>query len=281
MRQKETKKIKETKEIGEKADDKVAEFWHHDPKLLLKNFYNNYDYTTFWKGREYENAADCIATERLIRKIPYPHRKIIDIGCGYGRMSPLYENLWSRAVLLDLSETQLAYAKKSVNLPEKFDFVKGSAESIPLPSGSCDTALCIRVFLYITDPRRAIKEISRVLSFNGYLILEIPNKIHAKARLEALIARRSISSRDPIWRSKNRDVPFLNHHPGAIQDILLTEGFEIIDTLSVSNFRHEFFKRMVPLPILLFFEKLLQRPLARMWFGPSIYFLARKKKGVR
>jgi ubiquinone/menaquinone biosynthesis C-methylase UbiE len=259
-------------------EDKVAAFWQHDAASRSKNFYNTYDYSAFWKGRVYEDRADRIAVQRLMKRIPPPHRNIVDIGGGIGRLASLYEERWEHAAILDPSHTQLAVAKKNVAHPDRVDFVEGSVESIPLPPGSCDTALCVRTFHYVESPRRAIKEIWRILTPGGYLILEIPNKIHFEARLEALVSGRSIDSRDSISRSTEyKDILFLNHHPQAIQDILLTEWFDVVEVLSVSNFRSRFFKRITPLRILLFFEKLLQRPLARFWFGPSIYFLARKK----
>lgn len=258
-------------------EDKVAAFWRGEVGVKPKNFYNTYDYAAFWKGRKFEDVADRIAIKRLMKKIPLPHREIIDVGGGIGRITPLYEKTWSHAVILDPSHTQLAVAKKNAFRPDKIDFVEGSAESIPLPSASCDTALCIRTFHYIENPRRAIKEIWRVLKPGGYLILEIPNKIHMKARIKGFLGRK-ISSHESISRSiQDKDVLFLNHHPAAIRDILLTEWFEIIEMLSVSNFRSPFLKKIIPVSMLLFFEKMLQKPLAALWFGPSIYFFARKK----
>jgi ubiquinone/menaquinone biosynthesis C-methylase UbiE len=260
-------------------EDKVSAFWRSGAGLRPKNFYNTYDYSEFWKGREYENAADRIAVARLIKKIPSPHRIIVDVGGGSGRLAPLYEKDWDHSVILDPSHTQLAVAKKKVERPEKIDFIEGSPESIPLSPGSCDTAICIRTFHYVEDPRKVVQEIGRVLTADGYLILEIPNKVHAKARIMAFFSKQTISSRDSVSRAKeNQDILFLNHHPAAIRDILLTEGFEVIDSLSASNFRSPFLKKIVSIKILLMFERMLQSPLAWSLFGPSIYFLARKKK---
>jgi ubiquinone/menaquinone biosynthesis C-methylase UbiE len=266
-------------DTGTGLEDKVAAFWRAAAGTGQKNFYNTYDYAVFWKGRDFEDRADRIAISRFIKKIPPPHREIIDVGGGMGRIAPLYEKRWDHAVILDPSRTQLAVAKKNVEHPEKIDFVEGLAESIPLPAASCDTAICVRTFHYVEDPRRAVREIGRILVPGGYLILEIPNKVHMKARIKALFSKQTVPLHDSVSRSKdNHDILFLNHHPAAIQDILLTEWFEIVDTLSVSNFRSPLLKKMIPIRILLFFEKLLQHPLARLRFGPSIYFLARKKK---
>ncbi len=270
----------------EGIEEKVARFFRGDgAEHAPAAFYDAYDYSTFWKGRDFEHLADHLAVSRLIPMIPPPHRRLVDVGAGTGRMAPLYERKWESFVLLDPSKEQLEIAHKKISHPEKAEFAIGSAELIPLRDSSCDTVLCTRVFHYIADPRRAIREFRRILVPGGYLILEIPNKRHAKARLRALYssrAKQEFASREPKHLSeKNGKFVFVNHDPDAIRDILLTEWFEVIEILSVSNFRHPAFKKFLPLSWLLSLEKILQIPLAKFWFGPSIYFLARKKKEAR
>lgn len=270
---------------GDEEDigEKVKRFYtRSDADNAPTALYDAYDYSAFWKGRDFEHLADHIAVSRLITHIPSPHRRLIDVGAGTGRMAPLYETKWESFILLDPSEDQLKTAQQKLSHPEKAEFVIGSAESIPLPDASCDVVLSTRVFHYIADPRRAIREIRRVLVPGGYCILEIPNKRHAKARLKVWYspdARHELASREPKHVSaKNDRFVFVNHSPEFIRDTLLTEWFTIIETLSVSNFRNETMKKMLPLSWLLSLERILQAPLAKSWFGPSIYFFARKKK---
>ncbi len=101
-------------------------------------FYDTYDYIAFWKGRDYENKADVIAVSKLLRKIKGPHKRIIDIGVGSGRMVTLYENKWDACVLLDPSNVQLEIARRAVKQPGKATFVQGAVESIPLPDRGLD-----------------------------------------------------------------------------------------------------------------------------------------------
>jgi ubiquinone/menaquinone biosynthesis C-methylase UbiE len=248
------------------------------------SFYDNYEYDSFWIGRNFENLADQMAVKRLIEKNDMPHGKIVDIGAGTGRMSFLYEEKWKELTLIDLSSIQLSTAKKRAKYPDKTYFIQGVAEAIPLRENYCDTVICIRMFHYVNNPRLVISEIARVLSPGGHLILEIPNKIHIKSRIKALFyrnLRRELLSPEPKSIAlKDKSVIFVNHHPETIKKTLLSEGFEILDSLSVSNFRSAFFKKFIPLRVLLAMEKLIQRPLVGIWFGPSIYFLARKSKEV-
>ena len=258
-----------------KIEDKVAAFWYG--KTEEKNhFYDDYDYDTFWEGRDYENFSDKIAIKKLLKKIPKPHKIIIDIGGGNGRIIPLYKE-WNNIFFLDPSITQLSIAKNNTHNYNKIYFAKGSAESIPLDANVCDTAICIRVFHYIKDPKLAIKEINRVIIPNGYFILEIPNKIHFKARIKSLFSFKKASNELTSRSTQKNDIPFVNHNPKKIKDLLTAEKFEIIEILSVSNFRSVFLKKLIPLSVMLFFEKNTQKALSKIFFGPSIYFLARKK----
>lgn len=269
----------------EGIEEKVTRFFRGDGVgSAPPAFYDAYDYATFWKGRDFENLADQIAVSRLIPLIPPPHRRLIDVGAGTGRMAPLYEKRWESFVLLDPSSEQLRVAHEKISHPEKAEFLLGTVESVPLNDASFDTAICTRVFHYVIDPRHAIREFRRILIPGGYLILEIPNKRHAKARFKALYssrAKRELATRDPKHVSeKNADFAFVNHDPEVIRDILLTEQFSILEILSVSNFRHPAFKKIIPLRWILLFEKAFQPLFAKFWFGPSIYFLARKMKSI-
>ena len=240
--------------------------------------YDDYDYSEFWKGRDYEDRSDKIAIARLFRAIPVTRNKLIDIGAGRGRLVPLYEAAWREFVLLDSSQRQIDEARNNIADPKKATLFVGTAEAIQFPDATFDTALCTRVFHYLPDPTKVVREMARILKPDGYLVLEIPNKLHFKNRLKALFGndRNAAFSPDPISRAKEFDTVFVNHNPKTIQKLLEFNNFQVIEILSVSNFRSAFLKKILPVSFLVMLEKFLQKPLASFWFGPSIYFLARK-----
>jgi SAM-dependent methyltransferase len=49
-----------------------------------------------------------------------------------------------------------------------------SAESIPLPAGSCDTVVMTEVLQYVPEPQTALGEINRVLRDGGVLLASVP-----------------------------------------------------------------------------------------------------------
>jgi len=249
----------------------------------LANFYNKYDYSKFWKGKSYESAADKIAVARfmdIIKRDPMQkNNKFIDLGCGPGRMVQLYESRWDTFVLLDSSIDQLNEALTHVTDKTKSKIVLANAQKIPLKDASCDAGLCVRIFHYIANPDVVFKELHRILVPNGYFILEIPNKRNLKNRLRSLFRKNKNTARSPsliTQDTKKEDVVFINHDPKTIASLLKENKFEIIEILSVSNFRSAFIKKLLPISLLLLLEKYTQKPLSYIWFGPSIYYLIKK-----
>lgn len=259
--------------------EKLIRSYELNDELKNRSFYDSYDYAFFWLGRDYEKQADALAVSQLLKYVRTSRKKLVDIGAGIGRMIPLYEKHWKTFILIDPSKKQLAIAQKNIVYQRKAKVILGISECLPIPDASCDTALCVRIFHYIADPERAIREMARVIQPGGNLILEIPNKIHFKEQLRAILTGRYnlLMTKDSTNHTKSSDTVFLRHHPKKIAHLLEKNGFVIVKKLSVSNFRSSLLKKIVPIKALIFFERLSQRFLARWWFGPSIYFLAQKQ----
>jgi len=249
----------------------------------LSDFYDNYDYTAFWNGRNYENGADEIAVSRLLSIIikdkSVAQLNFIDMGCGPGRMVHIYEPIYKEITLLDSSVDQLKEAQGNVKDVDKSKTVLANVQETTLQNEHYDVALCLRVFHYISNPEEVFKEMNRILKPGGYLILEIPNKLNFKNRIRSIFVKKhenADSGNQIIKSGREDDLIFVNHNPKDISALLKSSNFEVIELLSVSNFRSTFIKKIFPIPFLLFIEKFTQKVLAFFWFGPSIYFLARK-----
>jgi ubiquinone/menaquinone biosynthesis C-methylase UbiE len=156
--------------------------------------------------------------------------------------------------------------------------LKKARFKICLSDKAFDAALTIRVVHHLPDLQKAIKEIHRILKPNGFFIIEFPNKIHGKSVIKAILGRKLnyLLSHVPQDISSQKGVSFINYHPNHVKSLLISGQFRVIKILSVSNFRNPIFKKLIPLPILLFLESMLQPWLARLNFGPSIFILAQK-----
>ena len=156
-------------------------------------------------------------------------------------------------------------------------------EQLPVQDESFDVALMVRVAHHLNDLQAMIKQVQRILKPGGYFILEFANKTHFKNRLEAIFHFywRFFTDHTPeSLKTKSSSNPFFNYHPNQIKTLLLANHFQIIKCLSVSNFRHAWFKKLLPLRFLLWLENQRQE----MCFGPnlhlapSIFVLAQKEK---
>ncbi len=127
------------------------------------DFYDSYDYSTFWQGRDYEDCSDNIAVSRFLKQTTM-HRSIVDVGGGLGRLVPQYAGIYDTAVLLDPSGVQLEKTKFRIGAKyPNVSFVKGIAEELPFADGSVDTIVCIRVTHHIPNFSKPIEEYKPVL----------------------------------------------------------------------------------------------------------------------
>lgn len=254
--------------------------------------YDNYDYPTYWSDRNYEHESEVIAIRAFLNKITKISR-IVDIGGGFGRLTPYYVFRSKISVvsdpsqrLLDEGEKRLLPLLKNLKFRKtKLKFLKSNVVDLKkkLLKNNFDLALMVRVMHHIDDPEEALDTIDHLLKPGGYLILEFANKIHGKALISNVLKGDITfpidifpSSRLSEENSKN-SLPFLNYHPDIIKDKLKKHNFKIIEVRSVSNIRSTFIKKYLPVPIMLGIEKYFQKALSTIYFGPSIFILARKR----
>jgi ubiquinone/menaquinone biosynthesis C-methylase UbiE len=239
----------------------------------------DYNYLHYWDGREYEHAAEEIAIKRLLKGKHFG--KAVDIGGGYGRLCLLLEKYADKVVLAEPSQQQLDIAKDFLKGHEEIERKLVQAGDLQMPDGSVDLITMVRVLHHLPDPTAELAEISRVLSDDGYAIIEMANYAHARNRLKHLLRGsrlpvRPVDIRSTISRNKKDEVPFVNHNPHTMMRQLSHAGLRVERILSVSNLRSPRLKRMLSLKTMLVAEKALQVPLAPMFFGPSVFFLVRK-----
>lgn len=87
----------------------------------------------------------------ILRRGGFPMQRVLEVGCGYGRITKLLAEAWpnARITALDLSPEQLAHARRYCGENprvhfEPYDFYSGQ----PLPGDNYDVILAIEVFLH-------------------------------------------------------------------------------------------------------------------------------------
>tara|TARA_B110000483_G_C18091877_1_gene502315 strand:+ start:95 stop:1123 length:1029 start_codon:yes stop_codon:yes gene_type:complete len=107
--------------------------------------------------------------------------RILDLGCGTGENTVAFAQHFfkSEIIGIDASKASIALAKKlkiKLNLNncnfKIYNFEKKSAKDL----GKFDFVICAGVLHHLTNPKRELKKISKLLRKNSILILKIYNK---------------------------------------------------------------------------------------------------------
>jgi ubiquinone/menaquinone biosynthesis C-methylase UbiE len=240
----------------------------------------NHNYLQYWTGRDYEHHAEEVAIRRLLKGRHFTHAA--DVGGGYGRLCLLLEEYADKVTLAEPSQQQLDIAEEFLKDHPEVDRVLTQADNLQFKDGSVNLLTMIRVMHHLPDPTTEFSEIARVLSEDGYAIIEVANYAHIRNRVKhyAKLERMPVKPVDIRSEENRRDdeIAFVNHNPATVIRQLQHAGLNVVSTLSVSNLRSPRLKKLVPHTVMISAEKLLQRPLAPMYFGPSVFFLVRKSR---
>ena len=240
--------------------------------------YNGYDYKKiFWEDadRKYEDMADRIAIRRLL---PEKMNNFVDIAGGYGRLADEYLNRAKSSTLFDYSETELAQAKELYG--DRINTKAGDIYSLPFADGEFDALLMVRATHHFKDMNKVLDELYRVLKPGGIAVIEVANKRTLPKMFRYWFKKSDInpfSYEVAHLKDLNRS-GFYNYHPTFMEVEFIRAGFKIEKILSVSNFRSTFLKNIFPTKVLTTLEKIMQSPLAKIRFAPSIYYKLSKPK---
>jgi tRNA (uracil-5-)-methyltransferase TRM9 len=97
--------------------------------------------------------------------------KVLDLGCGNGRLYQLFQDLSIDYTGLDLSEELIKIAQKNIPTGK---FVVGEMTSLPFADQEFDMIYCIAAFHHLPDEEsrlKALGEIKRVLKTGGRAIM--------------------------------------------------------------------------------------------------------------
>ncbi len=100
---------------------------------------------------------------------------ILDLGCGFGSSTKIVKKFNENTIGIDIAYKWLSYAKKE---NPQLEFIFADCENIPLKEDSVDAVVSWGLFEFV-DRDATIKEISRVLKYNGICIILVPNKYSA------------------------------------------------------------------------------------------------------
>lgn len=249
------------------------------------DIYNDpaFNYAQFWSGRGYEHRAEVIALEYLLRGRKFGH--VVDIGGGFGRLSVILAGHADRVTLVDPSSQQLALSERIFPDHPKIERQLMDAAHLGFDDESADLVSLIRVLHHLPDPAPEFAELARILRPGGLAVIEVANSAHAANQLRYLLRGERVPMAPVDLRSaesrRRGTAPYFNHHPDAILEDLAAAGLKLCAVLSVSNLRHPMVKAVLPQRAMLAIERVVQQPLGKFYFGPSVFFLLQKRDRIR
>ena len=147
------------------------------PKMDRAHMHRSYEgieYKEFWGADKEKHTLDLLEHDFVRALLPASGQRILDIGCGYGRLADCYLDRFHQAVMLDGSMTLLRQAQEKNG--KKAIYVAADANHLPFRYSSFDCVLLFRVFHHIPDSQRILFEIKQLLGFKGTFIFDYFNK---------------------------------------------------------------------------------------------------------
>lgn len=142
-------------------------------------------YEHLWKGHRFrfeEIKYLNYEAERIKKMIGVSQKKILDLGCGDGRVGALFSGD-NEVFGIDFSESAIIEAKKKGIKAQVGDI----CSRLPFDDEAFDVVLLIQIMEHVFDPLFLLRESYRVLKKGGTLICAIPNAANVINRLHFLV----------------------------------------------------------------------------------------------
>ncbi len=233
---------------------------HHGSAL-----YEGFDYAAFWQGSA-RSHLDELEHRVVADLLPRSGVRILDAGCGFGRLTDTYVDRFREVVMLDSARSLLEQARDRWS--GRVTLVAADLEALPFAAGAFDTVLLIRVLHHFSDPAPVLSGIRRVAAPGGRLVFNASNSCNPRrvARYVLGLDERSPFEPGPIpygprsygWapRDVDRALGEAGFSPRSLR------GVGVMDKVAglAGGLGH-----MVPR------GTLLARPLGRLRLAPSLF----------
>lgn len=130
----------------------------------------------------WEYASGVEKIDRLIRGVELSGKKVLDLGCGDGRVSAELIAQGAEVWGIDADEKAVGLAVQKGVKAELGDLEK----PLPFEPEEFDLVLCLDTLEHIYDEAGLVGEIERVLKPSGFALLSIPNHFDIRNRLAFL-----------------------------------------------------------------------------------------------
>lgn len=184
----------------------------------MKNFYNQ----EYFQKRDHVAPSMAEAIKIFAKKLKI--KKILDVGCGTGRLLEYLNSNGFEAYGCDISQNAVSQANK---INRRGAALVASADKLPYQKNSFDLLTCVSTIEHLTSfqANKFILEAKRVLKREGYIFLVTPNfatpirLIHGKK-----------------WFGYNDPTHINFFTPKSLKNILASYGFRNFKFLFKTNY---------------------------------------------
>ncbi|MBI4021207.1 MAG: methyltransferase domain-containing protein [Candidatus Aenigmarchaeota archaeon] len=198
-----------------------------------------------------------------------PGQRVLDIGCGSGTVTRAIARRGCPAVGVDVSEACIAYATGKAQ-EEGLDatFLVGSIEALPFADRSFDCIIASHIIEHVEQPGRIIRDMYRLLTPGGTLILTTPNYLSLWPLAEAFFDHTLAGEGYSLHEQH-----VVKFNAGKLRSVLVAAGFAGVKVEA---------QYILTLPISLFSSRAataafaLEKRLASLPLGTILYARGRK-----
>jgi ubiquinone/menaquinone biosynthesis C-methylase UbiE len=188
-----------------------------------ERLYEGIEYKEFWGGaqrRELDKIEHFIVRDLL----PISGQRVIDVGCGYGRLADCYKDRFQQVIMVDGSMSLLRQALENTG-PQSI-YIACDVEHMPFQPATFDAVLMIRVFHHIQNSSICLTEMHRILSNEGRFVFNYMNKQNPRRIIRWLLGR---NKENPFNKEPGGvGSTLISYHPNTIHNMLLECGFSNI-----------------------------------------------------
>ena len=149
--------------------------------------------------------------------------RLLDVGCGSGRVLELARDRGARVTGLDVSQPLLDVAWERV--PEA-RLLLAEMDVLPFDEGSFDAVVGVNAFQFAADPQVALAQAGRVLVPGGRLVASL---FAEPERSESTAIHQALSALVPSSTAAPTHTPYLLSEPGNLEAAVQAAGLELVD----------------------------------------------------
>ena len=205
-----------------------------------------------------------IINQVVLSRIPRNVKRILDVGCGPGVLGGEIKQLHNCEVIgITNSNSEANLASKSLYKV----FVRDLDVFDPYELCKFDCVLCSHVLEHLCCPQKLLERLRNNISFNGVLIVVLPNVLHWKQRLEFL--KGNFTYKDEGLMDYTH-VRFFDYKSAL--KLIQESGYEVLSKVANGNFPLPIIRKLVK-PVARIVDNLAIRAMPGL-FGVQFIFIA-------